>query len=331
MRLPLSSYPALAGALVLLAACGGSGSTGSQSMNPPADPPTAMPDGTDMADGSGSTDDADGTSGPAVSFPAGQTRSERAAAIRDYAGGEAPALNAATILERVLDVVESADSWMTYGGERAAAPGSLQAGVCDATGCGNVTAAAFGPELYSSQEQLPVMVKDGVNVQLGWYTSAAMDEMGAWLFEGSSFGGLLEHGYFYANEIRFAGQAPSISVYAIGTETGATPAAGTATWSGAVTGFDADGWVYGDASLTVDFTDTTVDVAFSGLVGLTEAAPTYDVAAWTDLPLVDGAFQDVDSTRSIEGSFYGPAGEEAGGVFFDVGEGVGGAFGAVRD
>ncbi|MYD99279.1 MAG: transferrin-binding protein-like solute binding protein [Gammaproteobacteria bacterium] len=325
MRLPLFSYPAFAAALVLLAACGGSGSTGSQSMNSSGDSRATMPDGT------GSTDDPDGVAGPAVSFPTGQTRSERAAAIRDYAGGDAPALDAATSPQRVLAVVESANAWATYGGERATAPGSLAPGVCDSTGCGSVTAAAFAPDLFSSQELLPVMVKDGVNVQLGWYTSAAMDEMGAWLFEGSSFGGLLEHGYFYANELRFAGQAPAISVYAIGTETGATPAAGTATWSGAVTGFDADGWVYGDASLRVDFADTTVDVAFSRLVGLTEAAPTYDVAAWTDLPLVDGAFQDADSTRSIEGSFYGPSGEEAGGIFLDLGEGVGGAFGAVRD
>ena len=307
MRLPYCSYPAFAGVLVLLAACGGSGSTGSQSMNPFGDSSPTMTDGTDMA-------------GAAVSFPASQTRSERAAAIRDYADGDAPVLDAATSPQRVLDVVESADSWATYGGERAAAPGSLEPGVCDSTGCGSVTAAAFAPGLFSSQELLPVMVKDGVNVQLGWYTSAAMDEMGAWLFEGSSFGGLLEYSYFYANELRFAGQAPAISVYAIGTATGTTPPAGTATWSGAVTGFDADGWAYGDASLTVDFTDTTVDVAFGGLVGLTEAAPTYDVAAWTDLPLVDGAFQDADSTRSIQGSFYGPAGE-----------GVGGAFGAVRD
>lgn len=318
MRLPLFSYPALAGALVLLAACGGSGSTGSQSMTPSDDPPVAMPDGI-------------GTADPAVSFPASQTRSERAAAIRDYAGGDLPVLDAATSQQRILDVVGSADSWATYGGERAAAPGALQQGVCDSTGCGVVTAAAFAPDLFSSQEQLPVMVKDGVSVQLAWYASAATNEMGAWLYEGSSFGGLLEHGYFYANEIRFSGQAPSISVYAIGTATGATPLAGAATWSGAVTGFDAEGWVYGDASLTVDFTDATVDVAFSGLVGLTEAAPTYDVAPWTDLPLAGGAFQDADGARSIQGSFYGPSGEEAGGIFFDVGEGIGGAFGAVRD
>ena len=331
MRLPLFSYATFAGALVLLAACGGSGSAGSQSMNPTEDPSTTMPDGTDMADGTGSTDTSDSTSEPSVSFPGSQTRSQRAAAIRDYAGGDVPVLDAMASLERILDVVQPADSSMAYGGARAGAPGSLQAETCDAAGCGQVTAAAFAAELYSSQEQLPVMVKDGVNVQLGWYTSAAMNELGAWLFEGQSFNGILEHGYFYANELTVAGQAPSISVYAIGTATGATPAAGTATWSGAVTGFDADGWVYGDASLTVDFTDTTVDVAFSRLVGLTEAAPTYDVAPWTDLPLVNGEFQDSESARSVQGAFYGPSGEEAGGIFFDRGEGIGGAFGVVRD
>ena len=330
MRL-LLTCTAFASALALLAACGGGGSATTQSMDSAGDPPGTMPGATDMGDGSQPSDPTGSMPGSDVSFPSDLSRSERAAAIRQYAGGDAPELDDATTAPRILAVAQAADSWMVYSGVRAAAPGSLSAGICDSTGCDGITAAAFAAELFSSQEFLPVMVKDGVHVQQSWYTSAATNAMGDWLYEGATFAGIMEHGYFYANQIEFDGQAPAISVNAIGTATGATPATGTATWSGVVTGFDADGWVYGDASLTLDFQDTTVDVAFGNLVGLTGDAPAYDVAPWTDLPLMDGGFQDSDSSRTIQGAFYGPSGEEAGGVFFDLGEGIGGAFGAVRD
>ena len=301
---------AIASIVLLLAACSGGGSGGGSAMSD-AEPPSGSTPGTD------------------ISFPAELSRTEFAATLREYAGGEATRLDDAASHGRNAAIVGAADSWMSYTGPRATAPDAFTAQVCDTNGCGAVTAESFAPDLFSTQELEHVMVKDGVHVQLSWYTSAHQDTMGDWLFEGRSFAGLLEHGIFYANEIEFGGER-SIDVNAIGEATGAAPAAGTATWSGIVTGFDADGWVYGDTTLTMDFQDVTVDVAFGEFVGLSADAPRYNVAAWTDLPVVDGGFQSDEATRSIQGAFYGSAGNEAGGVFFDRGEGVGGAFGAVR-
>ena len=301
---------AIASIVLLLAACGGGGSGGDSAMSD-TEPPSGSTPGTD------------------VSFPAELSRTEFAATLREYAGGEAPRLDDAASDSRIATIVGAADSWMSYTGPRDTAPETFTTQVCDTNGCGSVTAESFAPDLYSTQEYTHVMAKNGVHVQLSWYTSAHQDAMGEWLFEGRSFAGLLEHGMFYANEIVFGGET-TINVDAIGEATGAAPAAGTATWSGVVTGFDADGWVYGDATLTMDFQDVTVDAAFGELVGLSADAPRYNVAAWTDLPVVDGGFQSDEATRSIQGAFYGSAGDEAGGVFFDRGEGVGGAFGAVR-
>ena len=66
-------------------------------------------------------------------------------------------------------------------------------------------------------------------------------------------------------------------------------------------------------------------------MGLTEAAPSHDVASKTDPPPFNGGFQDVDGTRSVLGSFHRPSAEEAIGVLYDLGKGIGGAFATVRD
>lgn len=117
--------------------------------------------------------------------------------------------------------------------------------------------------------------------------------------------------------------------FSFGTSTGQNPAAGTATWSGAmlgtrytamVTGAD----VVGDARLEVDFAASNLDVTFSNIRerGTDRGLRPME---WTDLPMADGLFVGT----GIEGRFYGPEGQEAGGVFDR--RNILGAFGMKRE
>lgn len=121
----------------------------------------------------------------------------------------------------------------------------------------------------------------------------------------------------------------------------APPAAGSATWSGAMTavviqpGTTLHGsFVFGDATLTLTALEApiAVDVAFSNIVN-ERTGVAMETIRWTGLALVDGAFAsprvvptvepgDPDLTdnaigRGIFGAFHGPRHEEVGGVFIE--------------
>ncbi len=99
-----------------------------------------------------------------------------------------------------------------------------------------------------------------------------------------------------------------------GQGTDGNPAAGTATWSGIVGAHTYAGdHVQGDADLTADFAAMTLDVGFTGMTGASGA--TYADLNWEDLAMEDGGFAGGTAGNSIEGRFYGPNGEEAGGIF----------------
>lgn len=118
----------------------------------------------------------------------------------------------------------------------------------------------------------------------------------------------------------------------LGEATGGTPQSmGTATWKGGMVATDtsptqlAGTVIAGTATITVELdNDPAVDVAFTNMHNLNAGVPRDDLA-WTGLALQAGRFGD----DTIDGRFYGPEGEEVGGVF-QRDQMIGG-FGARRD
>lgn len=99
------------------------------------------------------------------------------------------------------------------------------------------------------------------------------------------------------------------------------PLTGSASWRGEMVALDeSNRLVRGDAYLEIgDLLSPSVYVALSPVA--------YPVMIWDGIPLMDGRFQERQSSSSyIKGEFYGPNAEEAGGVFER--RGLIGAFGA---
>ena len=104
---------------------------------------------------------------------------------------------------------------------------------------------------------------------------------------------------------------------------------GGAVWRGDLVGVDTRTRerIAGDALIEIDdFTRADVDVAFTGIRDAGGRARA-DLR-WEDMPLVQGGFQSVDATSSIEGQLYGAHHQEVGGIFER--DALTGAFGASR-
>ncbi len=131
-----------------------------------------------------------------------------------------------------------------------------------------------------------------------------------------------------------------LSSYTYGTATGTNPASGGGTWNGVAIGIDLNALfndpaiLQGKATISIDdFNDPTVDVNLADFINLNTGELSDFSAAWSDLPLVDGAFFEGSfiSGEQIEGRFHGPNHEEVGGVFksdFKADSVVVGSFGA---
>ena len=89
--------------------------------------------------------------------------------------------------------------------------------------------------------------------------------------------------------------------------------------------------VRGDATLTFDFADADLDVAFTNIRSIrdVEVPPTYPNMTWQNLPVRNGRFGGGFDDPTIEGRFYGPNHEEVGGIFQR--NRIVGAFGAQRE
>ena len=125
--------------------------------------------------------------------------------------------------------------------------------------------------------------------------------------------------------------------YLVGRATGENPAvAGRAEWRGFVVGREANAVsdlapvALGDAVIAVEAgpTGPMTDIAFTGLAKA-HTGGTRDDMAWTGLAVASGGFGRRDAADDrIEGRFFGPDGEEAGGLFERAG--VAGALGGSR-
>ena len=167
--------------------------------------------------------------------------------------------------------------------------------------------------------------------------------------EYTEFGGWMDHSFFFltndATGVETAGAPPDLletETYVMGVPTRARPAAGGASWWGAMVGVDHsnEGGRYGrtiagKAFLQVgDFSDpNSLSVQMLDMIDTTEGKP-YDDIVWREVEMDnDGHFTDrrlVDGVyiSTMRGYFYGPNGDEVGGMFFE--NGIAGAFGASR-
>lgn len=164
----------------------------------------------------------------------------------------------------------------------------------------------------------------GVNAgELSGSTSyRALDEDEDWSLDYRVYGGWLSKNFFGVERGRWRGRAmygsieglEALIAYSAGSASGSNPVTGSAEWTGLVVALDRtapDQAVQGKAVLTYDFGNATLDVLFSGLRG----ARTYGDLSWSDLAVTNGRFSQGTGANSIEGTFYGDAHEEAGGVF----------------
>lgn len=135
--------------------------------------------------------------------------------------------------------------------------------------------------------------------------------------------------------------------YSVGKRPGTNPVSGGASWNGMmvgasiVAGETVGDFVRGEATLTVDFANSDVDVAFRNITGR-DTGIGYADMEWSDIALTDGSFESGKSAgvHAIEGGFdpaevdyiighfYGGGHEEVGGVFTK--NSIQGAFGAKR-
>ena len=158
--------------------------------------------------------------------------------------------------------------------------------------------------------------------------------------EHAGYGGWLDHSFFVVEFNRIADgileNTPFNYAYSIGDAPERNPVAagGSGTWSGVMVGADVSATaargdrIQGEATLTIaDFADPAVDVAFTKIYNLDDRSALADMN-WTGIAVTGGAFA-ATSSGTIEGRFYGPDHEEVGGVF-ERNE-VLGAFGAARD
>ena len=115
----------------------------------------------------------------------------------------------------------------------------------------------------------------------------------------------------------------------VGHASAANPVSGSASWAGAMTGVKVGesglgAEVVGDAAMTVDFAGASLDLAFTDVAELSSGAEVGDIR-WRDVPMEAGSFED----DGLDGRFYGPDHEEAGGVFER--DDIAGAFSLKRD
>ena len=200
------------------------------------------------------------------------------------------------------------------------------------------------------------------------------------------YGGWMDHNYFEVKRLsafgsnRETGDLTTVDAvlgYSLGSETGSNPMAalGSATWEGAslgyIMGYQSNSGVYvgtqfytdsnlifnSDATITVDFSDETLDARFDNFtisdpILHDDAEGNIDKIEFFDVPYYYGQFErgmpltgifpwaptlglELNEIKGIAGAFYGPNQEEVGGTFFattrrPVEQVIIGAFGAKR-
>ena len=262
---------------------------------------------------------------------------------RILTGGDAAPRLGATAIGNALalragnaDAIRATDFAADGGGALAT---TCAAGTCTATGSlggqnATRTLALTDPLLgnhagYSLSAQA-VMVKNAVTlIQSVARGTNAQNESEIHV----TYGGWLNETAFGVRRVTTTPQNSQTSTtlrnaWSIGRSSGSNPGGtGTLTWLGVMVGGvkSAPHIVQGDATLTLDLTAATADLAFTNIRNLNTAAVVADIT-WSAVAVAGGAF--ASNTNELDGSFYGTTYEEVGGVFET--SAITGAFGGQR-
>ena len=277
-----------------------------------------------------------------------------AANARAVTGGQAPALSSAGHDRKLRAVSANADHIaMLYYWRPAGGVFAQQDPECAGTACAfgdpanpPITSGTLVPDPLDILIY-PVMRLNGVEIHES-YTYGA-DGFGPWAGQNSA--AVLDHVVAMDQQQWWDSGEYSAARIVWGDSTGHDPLPGAATWSGALVGYggkpDGQGnvaftQVRGIVDMTVHFgTTTTLDVMFSDVKGLNQGE-VFNVDPWMALPVNGGSFQDgtylwdlQSPQRYVEGRFFGPDAEEAGGLFADnfvsdADAQISGAFAAAR-
>ena len=119
-----------------------------------------------------------------------------------------------------------------------------------------------------------------------------------------------------------------VTSLSLGWGPGSNPVSGGATWTGAMVGVELLATepgpdVLGNARMQVDFSDASLALAFTNIVAPASSTRYADIG-WQDVPMRGGSFRGL----GLDGRFYGPNHEEAGGVFHS--NGISGGFSLAR-
>ena len=279
---------------------------------------------------------------------------EFADAVRTATGGSPPTLSSADHDGKLRELAANTDSitmlafWSPADGDFGQYDPDCSGAVC--------THDSAHPEDYTTRETLisprenvvffPVMRLHGTEVNrseaAGDFTSGSA--FGEW--ESSSNSLVLDHvvGSFTYTEYEAGHEWVGMTLW--GASTDSDPAAGSASWSGALVGLafddETENPIFGDVEAAVSFgSETVLDVTFSNVTDPNGSR--YTINPWMSVPVSGGSFEvgeplfysDEENSRYISGRFFGPDAEEVGGLFADDGVSIPGTttmgvFGAVR-
>ena len=150
------------------------------------------------------------------------------------------------------------------------------------------------------------------------------------VIEFRGLGGWMKYSIFSSDRSTFKGGIRWIGGASAGLHSGTNPLSGPLTWTGAMTGLDRladEDPLIGDAMITFDLDDQTLDLALTNIVTF-DTGRKHDDLNWNGLSVTGGHFTEGAAGDSITGYFYGPNHEEVSGVFER--RDIVGAFGANR-
>ena len=313
--------------LILLAGCGGS--KGGGPVRPPVPPPPPAPE-------------------PEPEPPPDPISHEwwsvDPSVAREVIGGGVLALTSEQIKSNILEIHGSSDTLLmsdehVYIVEEDAVVRVTTS--CKGSGCstdlgGETVVTRLSDFVIPASGVHPVMRHRGI----GLAQEGDRDEDGEDVFDSFSYGGWLQHNYFFV--LTSAAGVAEADTYetvthdsiVIGNATGRNPTSGSGRWNGVMVGIDISNTrdngnrIQGDAEVRIDdFLNPDVDVSFTNVFDLYTRAERPSMT-WQNLPLAGGSFKTGSGGNQINGKFYGPNHEEVGGIFER--NQIVGAFGARR-
>ena len=262
---------------------------------------------------------------------------------RTLVGGETLTMTPAEIRNRYGELIRTSDSLLLSD-----IPLFIDEGAPDRlqTRCSGPRCTLTGPassdiiglsDFSNDADYEPVMADRGVSLAQG--TARLSDQVEDSEIEGEElgYGGWMDYSGFGIEWASFSIDdipVDAVLSYSVGQATGTNPVSGAASWTGVMVGADVSALttrghvIQGDAEITVDFSNTNVDVAFTNIYDL-DAGTLHGDMEWSGIPMANGAFGAGSDGNSIEGRFHGPAHEEVGGIFER--NLILGAFGARRE